>query len=386
MKRFLSSTAIHKPKLSSTISSAEREILNRTSLGLYRIFSRIIRSEAKKNEFILLQPPLSHRDYGYSRVIDATKCMIWRENEINNDSDCDAFHKKILAFSKTWTQKEEDSEEEKLIGNFDELFGIVHDEEEKDHGDEDEQDDSNLSDISLYVSPLFDLRRAVRKGFFTSSTSTGELTKKDIVNMQRFAIDSINLLEEQRRMWERTSISVDKDRGIRVVAVSKCIGISSSGHAGLKLPSEVKHRFAYKIRIENFNTSTNSGKGDTTVQLLGRTWKILEDEDDDDTMGLLNLNQNEDKDGSTREVNVVAPTTGAVGHLPVIRPGEAFEYMSGCELSTLTGTISGCFHMAVVDEDTESSQVGDPVDAFDLPEEKHFEIEVQPLKLIAEEN
>lgn len=382
MKRFLSSTAIHKSKLSSAISSSEREILNRTSLGLYRIFSRIISLEAKKNEFILLQPSLSHLDYGQARMIDATKCMIWRDNEINND---DAIHNKILTFSKTWTEKEEDEEEEKVIGNFDELFGILHDEEDYDDDDED-QDDSYLPDVSLYVTPL-DLKRAVRKEFLTTSTSTDELTKQDILNMQRFAIDSINLLEEQRRMWDRTSISVDNDRGIRVVATSRCIGISSSGHAGLKLPSEIKYRFAYKIRIENFNVCTSDENDDKTVQLLGRTWKILEDEDDDaDNFGLLSLNQDKHKNDSSREVNVVAPTTGAVGHLPVIRPGEAFEYMSACELSTMNGTISGCFHMAVVDEDTKSGKVGDPVDAFDLPEEKHFEMKVLPVRLSAEEN
>ena len=383
MKRFISSTAIIKTKLTSALSSAEKETLNRTSLGLYRILSRIISLEAKKNEFILLQPSLSHRDYGQARMIDATKCMIWRDNDINND---DTIQKKILAFSKTWTQKEENEEEEKVIGNFDELFGIVLEEEGDHDNDEEDQDDSYLPDVSLYVSPL-DLKRAVRKEFLTTSISTDKLTKQDILNMQRFAIDSISLLEEQRRMWDRTSISVDNDRGIRVVATSKCIGISSSGHAGLKLQSEIKYRFAYKIRIENFNSSTSGEKSDSTVQLLGRTWKILEDENDsDDKLGLLDVNQDKDKDESTREVNVVAPTTGAVGHLPVIRPGEAFEYMSACELSTMTGTISGCFHMAVVDEDTKSGKVGDPVDAFDLPEEKHFEMKVLPVRLSAEEN
>jgi ApaG protein len=50
----------------------------------------------------------------------------------------------------------------------------------------------------------------------------------------------------------------------------------------------------------------------------------------------------------------------AVGHLPVIRPGEAFEYRSGCELHTLTGTLSGSFYMTEVDDVAESCQIGDP--------------------------
>mmetsp|Transcript_9606 Transcript_9606/g.11189 ORF Transcript_9606/g.11189 Transcript_9606/m.11189 type:complete len:154 (-) Transcript_9606:44-505(-) len=146
----------------------------------------------------------------------------------------------------------------------------------------------------------------------------------------------------------------------------------------------VKHRFAYRIRIENFNEPVNEQEinekcSDKVVQLLGRTWKIIEDEEEYVKLPA----EIEDLDSKSREVNVVAPTTGAVGNLPVIRPGEAFEYMSGCELGTVNGTMGGCFHMAIVDDETESAQVGDPVDAFKLPSDRLFELEVAPFKLSA---
>jgi uncharacterized protein affecting Mg2+/Co2+ transport len=326
----------------------------------------------------LLQPPLNHRDYGQARVIDAAKCMLWRDKMIldrtgkSSEDNADRqieHHKKVLAFSKKWTQKE-DTEEKKEVGNFDELFGISHSDEEE----EDDGRDSDISDLSLYTS-YSDLRYALRQGFRDFESEGNTKKKKDIIAMQRFAIDSISLLEDQRRMWDRTSISIDKERGIRVIATSRCIGASSSVHRGLKIGSEVKHRFAYRIRIENFNDSDSEESNN--VQLLGRTWKILEDEEE-----YLKLHDGEDDKG--REVNVVAPTTGAVGHLPVIRPGQAFEYMSGCELGTSIGTMSGCFHLAMVDNDAKSCQVGDHTDAFNLPREKHFEMEVQSFKLVAE--
>lgn len=84
-----------------------------------------------------------------------------------------------------------------------------------------------------------------------------------------------------------------------------------------------------------------------------------------------------------REFTVNAPNTGVVGKIPVIKPGEAFEYMSSCDLGTQSGTMKGCFHMAIVDDDTESAQVGDPVEAFHATPDKLFELSVAPFRLIA---
>lgn len=71
--------------------------------------------------------------------------------------------------------------------------------------------------------------------------------------------------------------------------------------------------FAYTITI------TNVGKG--TGQLLSRHWNIT------------------DANGHTEEVSGM----GVVGHQPVLRPGESFQYSSGCQLRASRGTMHGSY-------------------------------------------
>ena len=250
----------------SKIPSSERVTLSRTSKSLFKILSRIISLETKKNDSILLQPPLNHRDYGQARIIDTKKCMLWRKNDTSLQEiyNYDEYEKKILAFARYWTHQVDDSQSDnKVVGDFDELFGISSNDEE----DTSDDDESYLSDLSIHASQL-DLKNALHKGFGAPENEGSELLKKDVLDMQRFAIDSINFFEEQRKMWERTSISIDEERGVRVIAVSKCIGVSASGHRDLTLGSDVKHRFAYRIRIDNFNQpETDDGKeGQDNIQ------------------------------------------------------------------------------------------------------------------------
>ena len=73
-----------------------------------------------------------------------------------------------------------------------------------------------------------------------------------------------------------------------------------------------------------------------------------------------------------------------VGHLPVIHPGEIFEYMSGCEIGTETGSLSGCFYMAQVDNKTQSAMVGEVVEALEFDDDKKFQMPIGPFPLIAE--
>jgi uncharacterized protein affecting Mg2+/Co2+ transport len=129
------------------------------------------------------------------------------------------------------------------------------------------------------------------------------------------------------------------------------------------------------------NTDSNSN----IYQLLGRTWMIAEDPVSvaDSASISTSLSTEEEDEDDESEVTVNAPTTGVVGHLPVIRPGEMFEYTSGCDLASATGTMKGCFHMAAVDRDTKSAQVGDMVDALHAPKDQRFKIQVAPFRLIA---
>jgi len=73
--------------------------------------------------------------------------------------------------------------------------------------------------------------------------------------------------------------------------------------------------FAYKIRIEN--------EGPETIQLLARHWVIT------------------DATGKVEEVN----GEGVVGEQPIIEPGKAFEYSSGCPLTTPFGSMHGEYQM-----------------------------------------
>lgn len=73
--------------------------------------------------------------------------------------------------------------------------------------------------------------------------------------------------------------------------------------------------FAYRIRIEN--------KSENTVQLLRRHWTIY------------------DSNGTVREVE----GEGVVGQQPILEPGEAHEYVSGCNLKTTMGKMVGTYLM-----------------------------------------
>jgi len=70
----------------------------------------------------------------------------------------------------------------------------------------------------------------------------------------------------------------------------------------------------------------------------------------------------------------------------VLRPGMAFEYMSGCDLATEHGLMSGCFHFARVPSDTPPALVGmTNVEAFSPDSElPRFEVPVQPFRLEAD--
>lgn len=88
--------------------------------------------------------------------------------------------------------------------------------------------------------------------------------------------------------------------------------------------------FAYRISIENLS--------DSAVQLKRRQWFIF------------------DSCGIQREVE----GEGVVGVQPIIQPGEAYSYISGCQLSTEIGSMSGNYLM---------SRLADQLDfTVDIPE------------------
>ncbi|MBL0919508.1 MAG: Co2+/Mg2+ efflux protein ApaG [Hydrogenophaga sp.] len=102
-------------------------------------------------------------------------------------------------------------------------------------------------------------------------------------------------------------------------------------------PEEDLYAFAYTITITN--------AGEVTAQLIARHWVI------------------EDAHGHTEEVKGL----GVVGHQPLLRPGESFQYTSGTRLRTPTGAMRGSFFC--VAEDGERFEA--PVPGFALRASGH---------------
>jgi len=84
-------------------------------------------------------------------------------------------------------------------------------------------------------------------------------------------------------------------------------------------PEENKYVFAYTVTVRN--------TGEVTAKLLSRHWIIT------------------NAAGQVENVR----GDGVVGEQPVLRPGEAFEYTSGCPLETPVGSMRGTYYCVAED-------------------------------------
>jgi ApaG protein len=98
-------------------------------------------------------------------------------------------------------------------------------------------------------------------------------------------------------------------------------------------PEQELYSFAYTITITNI--------GEVPAQLISRHWVITNAE------------------GEIEEVKGL----GVVGHQPLLKPGEAFQYTSGCRLRTPTGSMQGSYFC--VAEDGERFEAEIPAFALD---------------------
>ncbi len=103
-------------------------------------------------------------------------------------------------------------------------------------------------------------------------------------------------------------------------------------------PDDHQFVWAYQVRIENL--------GDRTVRLRNRYWSIT------------------DAEGRTQEVR----GPGVVGEQPLLRPGDSFEYTSGCPLTTPSGVMVGSYEMEA--ETGERIEVAIPAFSLDSPHQK----------------
>src|SRR2546423_2495562 len=94
-------------------------------------------------------------------------------------------------------------------------------------------------------------------------------------------------------------------------------------------PDAGQYAFAYTVTIEN--------SGDVTAQLVARHWIIT------------------DADGHTEEVRGLA----VVGHQPLLKPGEQFEYTSWTRIATPNGTMRGTFFCMTEDARPFDAPIGE---------------------------
>ena len=84
-------------------------------------------------------------------------------------------------------------------------------------------------------------------------------------------------------------------------------------------PASERYVFAYTITLENTGT--------VATQLVSRHWFIT------------------DGNANVQEVRGL----GVVGEQPWLRPGERYEYTSGCQLDTPVGVMHGSYQMVAED-------------------------------------
>ena len=104
-------------------------------------------------------------------------------------------------------------------------------------------------------------------------------------------------------------------------------------------PDRTQHVFTYTITIKN--------TGSVAAQLISRHWVIT------------------DAHNKVQEVNGL----GVVGHQPLLKPGEEFEYTSGTQLETAQGSMTGEYFF--VAEDGHRFEVPIPEFVLSLPSTLH---------------
>lgn len=84
-------------------------------------------------------------------------------------------------------------------------------------------------------------------------------------------------------------------------------------------PDDAVYGFAYTVTITN--------TGEVPAQLVSRHWVIV------------------DANGQLEEIKGL----GVVGHQPLLKPGESFQYTSGSRLRTPSGTMHGSYFFVAED-------------------------------------
>ena len=120
-------------------------------------------------------------------------------------------------------------------------------------------------------------------------------------------------------------------RGIKIVVRPQYL-------EGQSKPEEGHFVWAYTVTIENH--------GRETVTLRTRYWKIT------------------DAHGRVQEVR----GAGVVGEQPTLKPGDSFQYTSGCPLPTASGFMTGAYQMQLAGGEFINVEI--PPFSLDSPHDK----------------
>lgn len=93
-------------------------------------------------------------------------------------------------------------------------------------------------------------------------------------------------------------------------------------------PEETRYLYSYHITISN--------EGTKPAKLLSRHWVII------------------NSYGETQEIR----GPGVVGEMPLLEPGDTFEYTSFCPLDTNFGTMEGTYQMQRDDGEVFEAEIG----------------------------
>ncbi len=120
-------------------------------------------------------------------------------------------------------------------------------------------------------------------------------------------------------------MAADKKHEIRIASRSRYLPEQSNPEQGV-------YAFAYTVTITN--------AGAVPTQLISRHWVI------------------QDANGRVKEVKGL----GVVGHQPLLRPGQTFEYTSGSQIDTPSGKMHGSYFFVAEDGERFDQQI----ESFDL--------------------
>jgi ApaG protein len=107
-------------------------------------------------------------------------------------------------------------------------------------------------------------------------------------------------------------MAISKTYQVKVTALPQFVAEQSD-------PDAERYVFAYTITVENVGT--------VTAQLISRHWIIT------------------DGNSNVQEVRGL----GVIGEQPLLKPGEKYEYTSGCQLDTPVGIMRGTYQMMAED-------------------------------------